>query len=486
MIARVKIRVAGATIVAVGLIASSLSLVLAQQPAVGGATSPQALAQSPVFEGTAAISGVVTEATTKEPIPGVMVYLGFQGRGAVGRLSRQITDAKGRFVFTDLPAGTLFFINASKLGYLEGHFGVGAGGLLGGLISLSDGQWFREANVAMSRPGSISGTVVDERGEPAVGVFVRVLSRVKVAGRLTLTAGQTSKTDDRGVYRLADLAPGRYIVQVPSVQQSFPASLTPAEIAGLRADQMSPGRAAPEPPPALDLPNGMRVVVGNYLTPPAPVDGRPMTYPAAFHPGVATIAAAAIVDVRAGEDRDGVNVALHPVPAGSLSGMIDGPPQSVAGSVLRLIPDGLEELGFGGEAATALVGADGRFCFVNVPVGGYTIDLRNSITEITYRAPLAATLPVSLPVAPGIGAGSSSSGSVGSGPYRNQLQREADESDGSNVRATARKCGCASHHESRAGATARIHDSRKVCDGHWRSAAGKHRRRPRLRRSCGR
>src|SRR5688572_8719153 len=48
------------------------------------------------FEGTAALSGVVTDATTKEPIPGVMVYLGFQGRGAVGRLSRQITDDKGR------------------------------------------------------------------------------------------------------------------------------------------------------------------------------------------------------------------------------------------------------------------------------------------------------------------------------------------------------------------------------------------------------
>jgi len=417
LIGRATGRQSRATIVALSFIVSSLSLVLAQQPAVGGATSPQTLAQSPVFEGTAAISGAVTDATTKEPIPGVMVYLGFQGRGAVGRLSRQITDAKGRFVFTDLPAGSLFFINASKLGYLEGHFGLGAGGLLGGLITVADGQWFREANVVMSRPGSISGTVVDERGEPAVGVFVRVLSRVKVAGRMTLAAGQSSKTDDRGMYRLADLTPGKYIVQVPSVQQSFAASLTPAEIAGLRADQMTPGRVAPESPPALDLPNGTRVVVGSYLTPPAPVDGRPMTYPPAFHPGVATIAAAAVVDVRAGEDRDAVNVALRPVPAGTISGIVDGPPESLAGAVLRLIPDGLEDLGFGGEAATSVVGGDGRFSFVNVPAGGYTIDLRNSITEITYRTPIAATLPVPLPAVPGISAGGGSSGSIGSGPY---------------------------------------------------------------------
>ena len=416
LILRVIARIAGAAIVALGLIASSSSLVIAQQPTAGGATSSQAQAQSPVFEGTAAVSGVVTDATTKEPIPGVMVYLGFQGRGAVGRLSRQITDAKGRFVFTDLPAGTLFFINATKLGYLEGHFGSGAGGLLGGLIAVADGQWVRDANVVMSRPGSISGTVVDERGEPAVGVFVRVLARVRVAGRMTLAAGQTSKTDDRGVYRLADLSPGRYIVQVPSVQQSFPSSLTPAEIAGLRADQVTQGRSVPEAPPALDMPNGSRVVVGSYLTPPAPVNGRPMTYPPAFHPGVSTIGAAAVIDLRANEDRDAVNVALHPVPAGSVSGIVEGPPESVAGSVLRLIPDGLEDLGFGGEAATSVVGADGRFLFVNVPVGGYTIDLRNSITEVTYRAPLA-TLPVALPAAPGTSAGGASSGSISSGPY---------------------------------------------------------------------
>jgi len=142
-----------------------------------------------------------------------------------------------------------------------------------------------------------------------------------------------------------------------------------------------------------------------------------MTYPPAFHPGVTTIASATVLDLRASEDREGVNVALHPVPAGSVSGIVEGPAESIAGSVLRLIPDGLEELGLGSEVATSVVGADGRFSFVNVPAGAYTIDLRNSITEITYRTPLASALPVPLPAAPGIGIGSGSSGSIGSGPY---------------------------------------------------------------------
>src|SRR5262245_12722604 len=135
---------------AIGVVAASSITTYSQQVA-GGTSQPstQALAQAPVFEGTAAVSGARTDAETKQPIPRVMVYLGFQGRGAVGRLSRQISDAKGRFVFTDLPAGNNFFINASKFGYLEGHFGVGAGGPLGGLITLTEGQWFREANVVM-------------------------------------------------------------------------------------------------------------------------------------------------------------------------------------------------------------------------------------------------------------------------------------------------------------------------------------------------
>ena len=81
---------------AAALCTLTLPMLLAQQVA-GGGTQPIDLA----FEGTAAISGVVTDATTRQPLADVMVYLGFQGRGAVGRLSRQVSDEKGRFVFTD-------------------------------------------------------------------------------------------------------------------------------------------------------------------------------------------------------------------------------------------------------------------------------------------------------------------------------------------------------------------------------------------------
>jgi hypothetical protein len=358
-------------VVAACLAAFSLPALLAQQPT---GAAPQ---QPPVpAEGTAAISGVVTDATTNQPIPGVMVYLGFQGRGAVGRLSRQISDGKGRFVFTDLPAGDLYFINASKFGYLEGHFGVGAGGLLGGLMRVTDGQWFAEANVTMQRPGSISGRIVDERGDPAVGAFVRVLARIKVGRQLRLSAGPVTKTDDRGMYHIAQLPPGRYLVQVPQVQASLAGSITAQDLSGVTAEQIAAGRTVPDPPVSLTLADGTRLIVGGYLPPPPPVNGRPYTYPPVFHPGVTSITSAGSIDLRAGEDRPGINIALRSVPATSISGRRRRAGGLIAGTHIRLLADGLEGMGNGSEVATATVGSEGRFSLRQHP-GRFVHDRRS-------------------------------------------------------------------------------------------------------------
>jgi hypothetical protein len=363
-------------------------------------------------EGTAAVSGVVTDESTKQPIPGVMVYLGFQGRGAVGRLSRQISDDKGRFVFTDLAAGNLYFINTSKPGYLEGHFGTGAGGQLGGLITLADGQWFSQANVVMARLGSINGVVVDEHGEPAAGIFVRVLTEASIGGRVRLMAGQTSKTDDRGVYRLAELLPGKYRMQVPFIHQTLSLTLTAADLAGLTASQLASGRTAPELPLGIDSAN-TRLIVGAFAPPPSPVDGRPQTYLSLFYPGVASIGDATTIDLGPGEQREGINFALRAVAATSISGVVDGPPESLPGLIMRLLPDGLEEAGGTFETATATLGSDGRFAFVNVPSGSYTIDVRRSVSELVVRPPLS-TSSLPLPATPGMASGGS--GSIPGGP----------------------------------------------------------------------
>ena len=73
----------------------SLSAQSAQQqppPRPAATSQPASNANDVASEGTAALSGVVTDATTHEPLPGVMVYLGFQGRGIPAAVKVSLGD----------------------------------------------------------------------------------------------------------------------------------------------------------------------------------------------------------------------------------------------------------------------------------------------------------------------------------------------------------------------------------------------------------
>lgn len=62
-------------------------------------------------------------------------------------------------------------------------------------------------------PGSVSGTIVDEHGEPMQGVVVRLQQLRTVNGRtIARTATEPVETDDRGVFRAFALGPGEYVV----------------------------------------------------------------------------------------------------------------------------------------------------------------------------------------------------------------------------------------------------------------------------------
>src|SRR5262249_44697530 len=137
--------------------------------------------------------------------------------------TRQITDARGRFVFMNLPDAENYQLVAGKLGFLDGGYGrdFSPTDALRS-IRISGGSWAANLKVNGLAPGASSGTVRGERGEPVVGVFVRALVRVRVAGREELAAGPLTLTDDRGEYRLPGLSPGRYLVQVPSIQTAVP------------------------------------------------------------------------------------------------------------------------------------------------------------------------------------------------------------------------------------------------------------------------
>jgi hypothetical protein len=83
-------------------------------------------------------------------------------------------------------------------------------------VTLRDGQSVTGLDVTLLRGGSISGTIVDEFGEPILSAMVSAVQLQPNPGGARgtrVTARTSSWTDDRGQYRLSGLVPGAYFVQ---------------------------------------------------------------------------------------------------------------------------------------------------------------------------------------------------------------------------------------------------------------------------------
>jgi hypothetical protein len=359
--------------------------------------SGQPSAQTP----SGAISGVVVDDTTGAPIADAIVFLA-AARIASGVQPRQFTDARGRFIFTGLPPAPNYALSASKPGYLTGgysDFGMPAG--LSGLIALDDGEWVSSARIVLTRTGAISGAVTDEAGEPVVGVYVRLYARIPIQGRPQLASGSIATTDDRGAYRFGGLAPGRYLVAVPATRSSVPAGAL-----GNRDN----------PTPAVDATSSTRLVVDRYPIPPLARDGVPLAYAFTFFPGTPQSSQAAVIELKPGEERANTDVRLDPVPTGRISGTVEGPAEALTRLTLRLLAEGLEGMGHGAETATALVAADGRFEFVSVPAGTYTLEAPLTMSELALVEGARGQLPRRMPVPPGTGGFSMNSSDVPGAP----------------------------------------------------------------------
>jgi hypothetical protein len=172
---------------------------------------------------------------------------------------------------------------------------------------------------------------------------------------------------------------------------------------------------------AIDLDVGARLMVGRFPVPPPPADGQVFAYPAMFHPGVSALAQATPIEVSFGDERTGVDVPLRAERASAIAGRIDGPADAYENLTLRLVPSGMEDLGLGSEAATALVAPDGTFVFAGVPAGSYAIEAPTWYSQYSYGPSMSAGSALrlsgsSLGRPPGSMSMSTSSGTIAFGP----------------------------------------------------------------------
>ena len=120
------------------------------------------------------------------------------------------TDQNGRFRFTAVPPARDYFLTAHKPGYADARYG----GPAGTPLTVEPGAAINDVVIRMQAQGVITGRVLDPAGDPVTGAQVIALRPVYQRGERRLTLAGRVLADDRGVYRIANLAPGNYYVRV--------------------------------------------------------------------------------------------------------------------------------------------------------------------------------------------------------------------------------------------------------------------------------
>lgn len=171
---------------------------------------------------TASISGRVFQGGN----PGVNVVLRLRelppdgGSGekqpAYSLLSLKLrTDGEGRYRFSNLPAGK-YLLSASSPAYISRK--SVADSEAQGLIELEDGENIEDRNYDLIRGGVITGRITDPDDRPMIAQNIQLLP-LNEKGEVTQQGfsfeyGSMMETDDRGVYRIYGVAPGRYKLRV--------------------------------------------------------------------------------------------------------------------------------------------------------------------------------------------------------------------------------------------------------------------------------
>ncbi len=324
---------------------------------------------SKVAAASGSIAGVITGEDGR-PLAGAEVWV---TRWALGNRppAFQVTGSDGGFAFRDLAPFDNYAVVARKPGFLSASYGS-HGGSKGIAISVGPGETFAHADIQLRRLGSIAGRLTDARGDAIVGAFIRAIAEVTVSGATRYAISAQTKTDDQGAYVLDGLAPARYYVLVPSVQNTVPVAVDEGH---QRGDQ--PANQA------VDIGDGNRLRIGIY---PRPRDTPTTVFPPTFFPGVTAVTEAVGIDIGFGQVWPGADFQLKTVTPVAVRGALLGPPQATAKVMVRLFPSGLEGLGNGAEAAVTLSDPGGHFAFPLVPPGAYVLYAGGTTGSSAWRA----------------------------------------------------------------------------------------------------
>ena len=289
------------------------------------------------------ILGTLISGSDGSPVHRGHVVAAYVDRGRDGALSQEVftsvrdVDEQGRFDIA-LPTSGAWWLIASAPGFASGAY-----------------QQHRQLSTAVVvsrespsvdlrfelRPGaSISGTVLDEAGEPVRQAKVKLLSmnpRGPDKAQPDQTVSAVCDTDDRGDYAFDGLAAGSYRIQVQA-QPWYAVAAHPR--------QSAPFVRQPADP-SLDL-----------------------IYPVTWYPGVDNAAGAETLTLKAGET-DTANFRLNPIPSMhfhlAAQGGANAPPNDRAAT--QRLQSAIQNVSDGNQSVYAFIERDAEG---GIDVGGLT------------------------------------------------------------------------------------------------------------------
>jgi carboxypeptidase family protein len=280
------------------------------------------------------LAGKVLNSATGEPVRKAQVKLFNMGAAPKGKSESPdggsaVTDAAGRFEFTALAPGS-YALAASREGF---DTATARGGQKLLRVTLADGEEKNDIVIRLRPFGVVTGRILDEDGDPLRQIQVQTMvHRYAATGRQLSSRGQ-AMTNDLGEYRIYDLPPGHYYLKAGS------------------QESMGGG-------------------------------GQGESYGASYYPGTADSAAAAPLEVAAGQTLEGMDLALRPMRIANIRGRVMNPGSgSLTVGLLKVTEEG-------GSSATntSLEDRGGKFELRGVSPGSYFLTAGSTIGGQHYSA----------------------------------------------------------------------------------------------------
>jgi protocatechuate 3,4-dioxygenase beta subunit len=311
--------------------------------------APAVTTEKPADKKECQVFGQIVQQEGGEPLKNAHAVLKPETGSKDTKISVLKTGVDGRFCFSDVAPGR-YRLGAERVGYVPQMYGSDDSWSQGMVLALEKGQKLESMLIRLVRASVISGKILDEDGEPAVGILVQALvppdtlepllvgetEGTRLLHSNTLLPVQTTSTNDLGEYRLAGLPPGQYLVDAVDSRN--------------RMSDMS--------------------LVGNYISEGTEAEDSEK-YAPTYYPGTTRREQAVSIDVKSGNDSI-ANIQLMHEKMITVSGTVvheDGTP--VIGAMVSLTDSNLAPFMFSGLGD--MVDAKGHFSIQHVLPGAYTL-----------------------------------------------------------------------------------------------------------------